>query len=94
MLAAAALLFGSGVPACTQLLFRSLIPGLSTTGTFTTFAPLMFFVGISIAKEGIDDLRRHKLDKAENNSDNDNDSSNKNKGTHLDIHPWRARCTV
>ncbi|KIW03762.1 uncharacterized protein PV09_05067 [Verruconis gallopava] len=44
-----------------------MIPGLSTTGTYTTIAPLMFFVTISIAKEGIDDLRRHKMDKAENN---------------------------
>ncbi|KAI9777848.1 MAG: hypothetical protein M1839_008525 [Geoglossum umbratile] len=46
-----------------------MIPGLSTTGTYTTFAPLMFFVGLSIAKEGYDDLRRYRLDKAENNRD-------------------------
>ncbi|KAI9763285.1 MAG: hypothetical protein M1840_000767 [Geoglossum simile] len=46
-----------------------MIPGLSTTGTFTTFAPLMFFVSLSIAKEGYDDLRRYRLDKAENNRD-------------------------
>ncbi|KAI9820944.1 MAG: hypothetical protein M1832_003416 [Thelocarpon impressellum] len=44
-----------------------LIPTLSTTGTFTTIAPLMFFVGISMAKEGYEDLRRHRLDKADNN---------------------------
>lgn len=44
-----------------------MIPGLSTTGTYTTLAPLLFFVSISIAKEGYDDLRRHRLDKAENN---------------------------
>ncbi|ODH52983.1 hypothetical protein GX48_00851 [Paracoccidioides brasiliensis] len=44
-----------------------LIPGLSTTGTFTTFVPLMVFVGISMGKEGIDDLRRYRLDKEENN---------------------------
>lgn len=43
-----------------------LIPGLSTTGTFTTIVPLMFFVTLSIAKEGYDDLRRYRLDKAEN----------------------------
>ncbi|KAH3904796.1 phospholipid-transporting ATPase [Parastagonospora nodorum] len=43
-----------------------LIPGLSTTGTYTTIVPLMFFVTLSIAKEGYDDLRRHRLDKAEN----------------------------
>lgn len=44
-----------------------LIPGLSTTGTFTTIVPLMIFVTIAIAKEGYDDLRRYRLDKAENN---------------------------
>jgi phospholipid-translocating ATPase len=44
-----------------------MIPGLSTTGTYTTIVPLMIFIGISMGKEGYDDLRRHKLDKAENN---------------------------
>lgn len=44
-----------------------LIPGLSTTGTYTTIAPLLFFVALSIAKEGYEDLRRHRLDQAENN---------------------------
>ncbi|KAH8722454.1 hypothetical protein GQ44DRAFT_622463 [Phaeosphaeriaceae sp. PMI808] len=44
-----------------------MIPGLSTTGTFTTIVPLLFFVTLSIAKEGYDDLRRYRLDKAENN---------------------------
>ncbi len=44
-----------------------LIPGLSTTGQFTTIAPLLLFVGISMAKEGWDDVRRWKLDKQENN---------------------------
>ncbi|EER37380.1 P-type ATPase [Histoplasma capsulatum H143] len=44
-----------------------MIPGLSTTGTFTTFVPLMIFVGISMAKEGFDDFRRYRLDKEENN---------------------------
>lgn len=43
-----------------------LIPGLSTTGTFTTIVPLMIFVGLSMAKEGHDDLRRYRLDKEEN----------------------------
>ncbi|KAI9666833.1 MAG: hypothetical protein M1829_005636 [Trizodia sp. TS-e1964] len=42
---------------------------LSTTGTYTTIVPLLFFVSISMAKEGYDDLRRYKLDKMENNSD-------------------------
>ncbi|KAK2627260.1 hypothetical protein QTJ16_003226 [Diplocarpon rosae] len=44
-----------------------LIPGLSTTGNYTTIAPLMVFVAISMGKEGYDDLRRYKLDKIENN---------------------------
>ena len=52
---------------CVSIL--QMIPGLSTTGTYTTIIPLLFFVGISIAKEGYDDLRRHRLDKAENNSE-------------------------
>ncbi|RFU28847.1 hypothetical protein B7463_g7490, partial [Scytalidium lignicola] len=46
-----------------------MIPGLSTTGTYTTIIPLMVFVGISMAKEGYDDLRRSKLDKIENNTE-------------------------
>ena len=45
-----------------------LIPGLSTTGTYTTIVPLMFFVAISMAKEGYEDSRHHRLDKAENTS--------------------------
>ncbi|KAF2216371.1 hypothetical protein CERZMDRAFT_119890 [Cercospora zeae-maydis SCOH1-5] len=44
-----------------------MIPGLSTTGTYTTIAPLLFFVSLSMAKEGYEDLRRHRLDKTENN---------------------------
>lgn len=44
-----------------------MIPGLSTTGRFTTIVPLLFFVSISIAREGFDDLRRYRLDKEENN---------------------------
>ncbi|KAF2646143.1 phospholipid-translocating P-type ATPase [Massarina eburnea CBS 473.64] len=44
-----------------------MIPGLSTTGMYTTIVPLMFFVTVSITKEGYDDLRRYRLDKAENN---------------------------
>lgn len=44
-----------------------MIPGLSTTGTYTTIVPLLVFICISMAKEGYDDFRRHKLDKAENN---------------------------
>jgi phospholipid-translocating ATPase len=45
-----------------------MIPGLSTTGQFTTIVPLMIFISISMAKEGYDDLRRNKLDKVENNN--------------------------
>jgi len=44
-----------------------MIPGLSTTGTYTTIIPLLFFVSISMAKEGYDDFRRYRLDKEENN---------------------------
>lgn len=44
-----------------------MIPGLSTTGTYTTIVPLLFFVIISMAKEGYDDVRRYRHDKAENN---------------------------
>lgn len=46
-----------------------MIPGLSTTGTYTTIAPLMAFVAISMGKEGYDDYRRYKLDKVENRKD-------------------------
>ncbi len=50
---------------CVSIL--QMIPGLSTTGNFTTIVPLTFFVILSMAKEGYDDLRRYKLDKVENN---------------------------
>ena len=46
-----------------------MMPGLSTTGTYTTIIPLLIFVGISMAKEGYDDLKRHRLDKEENERD-------------------------
>ena len=49
---------------CVSIL--QMIPGLSTTGTFTTIVPLLFFVTISMAKEAYDDFRRYRLDKAEN----------------------------
>lgn len=42
------------------------IPGFSTTGNFTTILPLLFFILLTIFKEGYDDLRRHRLDKSEN----------------------------
>lgn len=50
---------------CVSIL--QMIPGLSTTGTYTTIGPLAFFVMLSMAKEGYDDIRRYKLDKTENN---------------------------
>ena len=52
---------------CVSIL--QMIPGLSTTGNYTTIVPLTFFVAISMAKEGYDDFRRYKLDKAENRKD-------------------------
>ena len=42
------------------------VPGLSTTGNFTTILPLLFFVLLTIAKEGFDDYKRHRLDRVEN----------------------------
>lgn len=42
------------------------IPGISTTGSFTTILPLLFFVLLTIAKEGYDDYKRHRLDNVEN----------------------------
>ena len=49
---------------CVSIL--QMIPGLSTTGTYTTIIPLLIFVCISMAKEGFDDLRRYRLDREEN----------------------------
>ncbi|TPX10958.1 uncharacterized protein E0L32_008164 [Thyridium curvatum] len=45
------------------------VPGLSTTGKYTTIAPLLVFVALSMGKEGYDDYRRYKLDRVENSSD-------------------------
>lgn len=50
---------------CVSIL--QMIPGLSTTGQYTTIVPLLFFVSLSMAKEGLEDFRRYKLDKEENN---------------------------
>lgn len=52
---------------CVSML--QMIPGLSTTGTYTTIIPLLIFVAISMAKEGYDDIRRNRLDKEENQRD-------------------------
>ncbi|PHH70133.1 hypothetical protein CDD82_7310 [Ophiocordyceps australis] len=43
-----------------------MVPGLSTTGSYTTILPLLFFVLLTMIKEGYDDYRRHRLDKVEN----------------------------
>jgi phospholipid-translocating ATPase len=43
-----------------------MVPGLSTTGSYTTIVPLMVFVLLTIAKEGYDDYKRHRLDTVEN----------------------------
>ncbi|CCH59754.1 hypothetical protein TBLA_0B09370 [Henningerozyma blattae CBS 6284] len=43
-----------------------MIPGWSTTGTYTTIIPILIFMGISMAREGYDDYKRHRLDKEEN----------------------------
>ncbi|KAJ2844758.1 hypothetical protein J3B02_004873, partial [Coemansia erecta] len=42
------------------------VPGWSTTGRWSTILPLCVFVSLSIAHEGFDDLRRHRMDHAEN----------------------------
>ena len=42
------------------------IPGISTTGNYTTILPLLFFVLLTVVKEGYDDYKRHRLDKVEN----------------------------
>lgn len=42
------------------------IPGISTTGNYTTILPLLFFVLLTIFKEGFDDYKRHRLDTVEN----------------------------
>ena len=45
------------------------IPGLSPVSNYTTIAPLLLFVFISMGKEGYDDLRRYRLDQVENNKE-------------------------
>ncbi|KAF8450022.1 hypothetical protein BDZ91DRAFT_751380 [Kalaharituber pfeilii] len=65
---------------CVSIL--QLIPTLSTTGTYTTIVPLMFFISLSIGKEGYDDYRRYRLDKMENNRETKTLQMNSNgKGT-------------
>ena len=82
---------------CVSIL--QMIPGLSTTGTYTTLVPLLFFVAISMAKEGYDDLRRYRLDKAENNriayvlrthktTEGSGQSDNSSLSKKDDLRPW------
>ncbi|KAI3633805.1 hypothetical protein MIR68_008137 [Amoeboaphelidium protococcarum] len=42
------------------------IPGLSPTGKYTTVAPLILFVSLSMLREAYDDFKRHLQDSAEN----------------------------
>jgi len=42
------------------------IPGISTTGNYTTILPLTFFILLTMLKEGYDDFRRHRMDNVEN----------------------------
>ncbi|KAF2763873.1 phospholipid-translocating P-type ATPase [Teratosphaeria nubilosa] len=42
------------------------IPGLSTTGNYSTILPLCFFILLTVVKEGYDDFKRHRMDKVEN----------------------------
>ena len=46
-----------------------MIPGLSPVGSYTTIAPLLLFIALSMGKEGWDDMRRYKLDQVENNNE-------------------------
>ena len=43
------------------------IPGFSTTGSYSTILPVLFFLLLTVAKEGYDDFRRHRMDNVENN---------------------------
>ncbi|KAI9599443.1 hypothetical protein BDF19DRAFT_428725 [Syncephalis fuscata] len=43
-----------------------LVPDWSPTGRFTTILPLTIFVAIAMAHEAYDDIRRHRMDKVEN----------------------------
>lgn len=46
-----------------------MIPGWSTTGTYTTIIPLLAFMAISMLREAWDDFSRHMLDKEENRTE-------------------------
>ncbi|WBW72014.1 trans-Golgi network aminophospholipid translocase (flippase), Dnf1 [Schizosaccharomyces osmophilus] len=43
-----------------------MIPGWSTTGTYTTIIPLLIFISIAILREGYDNFRRYRQDRVEN----------------------------
>ena len=46
-----------------------ILPGVSTTGRYSTLIPLVIFVGLSMLKEGLDDWQRFRQDREENNRD-------------------------
>ncbi|KAI1770283.1 phospholipid-translocating P-type ATPase [Hypoxylon cercidicola] len=65
------------------------IPGLSTTGSYTTILPLLFFVLLTIVKEGYDDFKRHRLDNLENaNSARVLKPISSNQGSALPTRSW------
>lgn len=43
-----------------------LVPGLSTTGRFTSLVPLVVFWALTVLREGYDDFKRYRMDGAEN----------------------------
>lgn len=73
-----------------------MIPGWSTTGSYTTIIPLCIFIAISMAREAYDDYRRHNLDKDENlkktrilfkSKQNNQFEKSKNKNLDVDLLP-------
>ncbi|SCU97025.1 LAFA_0G09362g1_1 [Lachancea sp. 'fantastica'] len=67
-----------------------MIPGWSTTGTYTTIIPLLIFMSISMCREAWDDFRRHKLDREENNKPvkvlvKDHDFNGQSTGSNRDL---------
>lgn len=59
------------------------------TTAYTTIAPLIFFITLSITKEGYDDYRRYKLDKIENNRKVEVlDTKENNQSTQNELGPW------
>ncbi|KAF8542184.1 hypothetical protein BDD12DRAFT_826043 [Trichophaea hybrida] len=77
---------------CVSIL--QMIPRLSTTGTYTTFVPLIFFISLSMFKEGYDDYRRYKLDKSENGRDAQvfapQTAESSTNASIIDLVPWKT----